>query len=194
MRKLGKPFFLEDFNGVGFDMVLFIFEDGIKGELALVKANNFLHIREGPYRVLVDKIGLLKGITFPIERVTKNEQRCTLEKLTKSFWCHLFLLSGALGRCRLISVVGYLEGMRHQLLQVCRPSVDFVNNGSHPLLETLLPKQLLAPLSRIFPHLERGNMMKAAQEAVWLFQQVAKPLTRAQSVLYPESLERVVIT
>lgn len=67
MRKLGKPFFLKDFNEFGFYMVLFIFEDGIKGELALAKASNFLHIHEGSYRVLVDKIGLLKGITFPIE-------------------------------------------------------------------------------------------------------------------------------
>jgi hypothetical protein len=37
-------------------------------------------------------------------------------------------------------------------------------------------------------------MIAAAQEAVRLFQQVAKPLARAQGVLYPEPLERVMLT
>ncbi len=78
MRQLGEPIFLEDFDGFGFDMLLFIFEDGIKGELALAKASNFLHIHHGPYRVLVDKRELLKGVTFSIERVPVAEQRQNL--------------------------------------------------------------------------------------------------------------------
>jgi hypothetical protein len=78
MRQLGEPVFLEHFDGFGFDMVLFIFEDGIKGELALAKASSFVHIHEGPYRVLVDKTGLLKGVTFPTEQVPVEEQRQNL--------------------------------------------------------------------------------------------------------------------
>jgi len=194
IHQLGKPVFMEDFNGFGFDMVLFIFDNGIKGELALAKASNFLHIHSGPYRVLVDKIGLLKEVTFPIDRVPEEEQRSTLEKLIKSFWRHLFLLTGALGRCRLLTAAGYLEGIRRLLLQVCRLSVDFADSGSHPPLETLLPKQLVEHLSRTFPQLERREMVTAAQEVVRLFQQVAKQLTQAQSVLYPEPLEQVVLT
>ena len=193
MRQLGEPVFLEDFHGFGFDMVLFIFEDGIKGELALAKASNFLHIHEGPFSMLVDKIGLLKGVTFPIERNPVEEQCSILEKLMKSFWRHLYLLTGALGRCRLLSAADYLEGMRRQLLQVCRLSVDFTDCGSHPPLETLLPKQLVVALSQTFPHLKQQEMVAAAQKAVRLFQQVAKPLALAQGVLYPESLENVVL-
>ncbi len=194
MRQLGEPVFLEDFNGFGFDMVLFIFEDGIKGELALAKANNFLHIHEGPYSMLVDKIGLLRGITFPIEQRLVEEQCSILEKLMKSFWRHLYLLTGALGRCRLLSAADYLEGMRRQLFQVCRLSVDFTDCGSHPPLETLLPKQLVVALSQTFPHLKQQEMVAAAQAAVRLFQQVAKPLALAQGILYPEPLEQVVLT
>jgi len=89
MRQLGQPVFLEDFDGFGFDMILFIFEDGIKGELALAKASGFLHIHDGPYRVLADKIGLLKEVTFLVERVPAEEQRLNLEKSIKSFWRHL---------------------------------------------------------------------------------------------------------
>jgi predicted nucleotidyltransferase len=194
MRQLGEPVLLEDFDGFGFDMVLFIFEDGIKGELALAKASGFLHIHDGPYRVLVDKIGLLKGVTFPVEQVPVEDQRCNLERLIKSFWRHLYLLTGALGRCWLLSAAGYFEGMRRQLLQVCRLSVDFADSGGHPSLETLLPAQLVAALSRTFFPLEREEIVSAAWEAVGLFQQVAKPLARAQGIPYPERLERVVLT
>jgi predicted nucleotidyltransferase len=83
MRRLGEPVFLEDFNGFGFDMVLFIFEDGVKGELALSKAKSFLHIHDGPYRVLVDKIGLLKGVVFPTERIPMKEQCGNLKRLLR---------------------------------------------------------------------------------------------------------------
>ena len=58
MHQLGEPMFLEDFNGFGFDMVLFIFKDGVKGELALARASSFQHIHHGPFRVLIDR-------TFP---------------------------------------------------------------------------------------------------------------------------------
>ena len=106
----------------------------------------------------------------------------------------LYLLTGALGRCCLLSAAGYFEGMRRQLLQVCRLSVDFADSGGHPSLEALLPAQLVAALSRTFFPLEREEIVAAVREAVGLFQQVAKPLARAQGVLYPEPLERVVLT
>ncbi len=36
MCQLGEPVFLEDFNGFGFDMILFILKSGAKGEVGLV--------------------------------------------------------------------------------------------------------------------------------------------------------------
>jgi predicted nucleotidyltransferase len=193
MRQLGDPVFLEDFNGFGFDMVLFIFRNGVKGELALAKASSFGHIHHGPYRVLVDKFDLLKGVTFPIEHLPSHEQRINLEKLLKSFWRFLYLLTGELGRRRLLTAAGYLEGMRRQLLQVCRLSVDFSDIGGHPPSESFLPQQLIRELSQTYSRLEREEMVLAAQQAVSLFQRVAKPLAQAQSVQYPESLEQVVL-
>jgi predicted nucleotidyltransferase len=193
MRQLGEPVYLEDFDGFGFDMVLFIFEDGIKGELALARASSFLHIHEGPYRVLVDKRGLLEGVTFPIERMPVEEQRRNLEHLLKSFWRQLFLLNSALGRGWLLSAASYFEGMRRQLLHVCRLSVDFSASGDKPPLESLLPEQLVVDLRQTFPRLDREEMVAAVQEAVCVFQRIAKPLAQAQGALYPERLERVVL-
>jgi len=193
MHQLGEPIFLEDFNGFGFDMVLFVFKDGAKGELALARVSSFQHIHHGPFRVLIDKLALLKGVTFPIERVPFDEQRCNLEKSLKSFWRYLYLLTGELGRRRLLTAARYFDGMRRQLLQVCRLSVDFADAGGHPPFESLLPQQLAHELSQTYFRLEREEMVLAAQQTVSLFQQVAKPLAQVHGVQYPESLELVVL-
>jgi hypothetical protein len=55
----------EDFDGFGFDMVLFLLADGVEGEMAFGRRSGFSHIHGGPYRVLMDQDGLLEGMTFP---------------------------------------------------------------------------------------------------------------------------------
>ena len=193
LHQLGAPIFLEDFDGFGFDMVLFIFEDGTKGELAFARAGSFQHIHNGPFRVLIDRLNLLKGVTFPIEQVPPEEQRCNLEKSIKSFWRYLYLLTGELGRRRLLTAASYFDGMRRQLLQVCRLSNDFTDAGGHPPIEGLLPQGLAHELKKTYFRLEHAEMVQAAQQAVSLFQKVARPLAQAQGVPWPEALERVVL-
>lgn len=65
----GDPVSLEDvldFEGLGFDMVLFEFRDGVEGELAFGHTDNFMVIHGGPYEVYVDRDGLLDGVEFPL--------------------------------------------------------------------------------------------------------------------------------
>ncbi|MEE9615658.1 MAG: aminoglycoside 6-adenylyltransferase [Anaerolineae bacterium] len=193
MRQLGDPVFLEDFDGFGFDMVLFIFEDGIKGELALAKASSFLHIHGGAYRVLVDETGLLKGVTFPIERVPVEEQRQNLIEHLKFFWRGFLVMSQALGRGNLLSAATYLEGVRRRLVSVCRLAVDFQDGGGHPRLEAMLPSHLQEALCGAFPLVEREAMVEAARRMADLFQQVARPLAAQQKIDYPDALEQTVL-
>jgi hypothetical protein len=193
VRQMGDPVYLEDFNGFGFDMVLFIFANGSKGELALAKASRFLHIHGGPYCVLVDKAGLLLGVTFPVDQVSPEKQRHNLERTLTSFWRYVYLLAGALGRGRLLTAAQYLEGMRQRLIEVCRMSVDFSDGGSHPPAEVVLPPDVIAALRRTYPRLNREEMMAAGEDALRLLQRVGKPLAQAQGVTYPEALEQVVL-
>jgi predicted nucleotidyltransferase len=69
MRSWGDPLRLEDvwnFEGLGFDMIRFQLADGVHGELALGHTENMMRIHGGPYRVLVDRTGLLDGVVFPL--------------------------------------------------------------------------------------------------------------------------------
>jgi predicted nucleotidyltransferase len=69
MSAWARPTWTEDvwnFEGLGFDMIRFKLDDGVWGEVALGHTGNFMRIHGGPHRVLVDKIGLLEGVTFPV--------------------------------------------------------------------------------------------------------------------------------
>jgi len=75
-----------DFEGLGFDMMLFLMKDGVDGELALAHEGNFRRTHGGPHVVLVDKVGLLNGVKFPLlhfEDVTKKED---VENGLTEFW------------------------------------------------------------------------------------------------------------
>ena len=68
MLTWGEPVRLTDvldFEGLGFDMLDFELADGVRGQLALGHTGNFMALHGGPHEVLVDKTGLLAGITFP---------------------------------------------------------------------------------------------------------------------------------
>jgi hypothetical protein len=65
----GNPTHLEDiwnFEGLGFDMTAFTMTDGVCGEVAYGTTASFLTMHGGPHEVLVDKAGLLDGVTFPL--------------------------------------------------------------------------------------------------------------------------------
>jgi len=69
MRSWGRPVRLEDvwnFEGLGFDMIVFEFIDGVWGELALATTTNFMSMHGGPHDTLVDKDGVLDGVSFPL--------------------------------------------------------------------------------------------------------------------------------
>ena len=69
VEEMGKPDRLDDhanFEGLGFDLVHFELADGVNGEIAFGHTGNFLSLHGGPHEVLVDRIGLLDGITFPL--------------------------------------------------------------------------------------------------------------------------------
>jgi hypothetical protein len=98
MGQLGEPVLLEDFNGFGFDMIIFMFRGGVEGELALGRESRFDHLHGGPFSILVDKKGLLAGTTFPRLQPAEAEQRERLRHLIYWFWRDVSVFSKAMAR------------------------------------------------------------------------------------------------
>jgi len=188
---LGEPVYLEDFSGFGFDMLLFILANGVKGELGLGRASGFSHIHGGPHQVLVDKQGILVGVTFLLFEDSTEQRRRKLVKRINGFWRALLLFTGAMGRRRPITASGYLTEARRELLGVLLLEADPAGIGGPP--ERLLSPDVIQGYSRTFTVLEEQCLVQAADTAVGLLRESARVMARDLDVCYPEALEDVVL-
>jgi hypothetical protein len=69
MHCWGEPTSREDvwnFEGLGFDLIVFELADGVSGEMAIGTTENLMQMHGGPHDVLVDKAGVLDGVSFPL--------------------------------------------------------------------------------------------------------------------------------
>jgi hypothetical protein len=57
---LGPVAYFDEHNNFGFDLVLFMLTNGTKGELGLGTPDKLRVMHAGPFRILVDKKGILK--------------------------------------------------------------------------------------------------------------------------------------
>lgn len=194
-ERWGNPVFLEDFNDFDFDMLVFILSNGIEGELSMAKDEDFLHIHGGPKKVLVDKKGLLDNIEFPLQGPSQEDQAEILRRHLWWFWRDLSLFSTALDRGQKWTAYGYLESMRLRCVKLARIDWDFTTwaNG-YERLEKRAEVLSLESLEKSFSNLERGSMVKAANELIDFYRTIGPNLARKNNLAYPESLEHVILS
>jgi predicted nucleotidyltransferase len=69
VEAMGTPTRQDDhpnFEGLGFDLVHFELVNGVSGEIAFGHTGNFLSLHGGPHEVLLDRVGLLDDVSFPL--------------------------------------------------------------------------------------------------------------------------------
>lgn len=186
--------FLEHFNGFGFDMLIFILDEGYEGELALAKDDHFLHIHGGPFRVLVDKSGLLEGVEFPWSGPSQDEQLLALAKNINWFWRDLSLFCTAITRDQRWTAFGHLESMRRRCINLIRLDQDFASWAEgYEKLESAVGKQPLATLERSFSRLEEAAMVDSVKALIDVYRDIAPDLARKHGIEYPKPVEHVVL-
>ena len=186
LGRLGEPVFFEDFSDFGFDMVVFVFSDGVEGELTLGRASGFDHIHGGPFEVLVDREGILEGRIFPLHRPSQVEHRETLRWLIYWFWHDLSVFNRAMVRGRLWTAHGLLESLRLKCVNVARLKHEFFSTD-------LVGYERLEPLRATLCPLEREAMLETAGRLVGLYLRAVPPLAAEHGIAYPADLEAVVI-
>ena len=193
IRLLGEPVFLEDYNGDGADFVFSIFSDGAEVELGLGRESHFNHIHVGPYKVLLDKKGILAGAVFVWNQPNEAEQIETLRGMINWFWhdlSHHFITPMARGQ--LWSAYGALEDMRLTCVNMARLRQNFSAKAEgYEKVEQAVPVEQLAPLQASFCLMERDAMLQAALTIVRFYQELAPPLAQAHGIPYPADLARV---
>lgn len=194
LRQLGEPVLLEDFNGFGFDMVVFLFRDGVEGELALGRESRFDHLHGGPFTVLVDKKGLLTRKVFPYTAPTEEEQRETLRHLIHWFWRDVSLFVTAMAREQWWSAYGHLERLRVACLDLACLNEDFSSwPGGYEKVERAVRESTLASLRETFAAPECRALQEAANNLIRFHQDAAHALAAHHDVPYPDDLEETVL-
>jgi predicted nucleotidyltransferase len=195
VRLLGEPVFLEDSRGHDVDVVFFFLADGTEAELVLGRESRFDHVHSGPYRVLLDKKGILAGATFTGYRPAQAEQVETLRSLVTWFWhdlCHHVITP--LARGQLWSAYGGLEDLRRACVNLARLRANFSAEAEgYEKVEDALPIEQLAPLQPTCCPLEREAMLQAALGIVRFYRELAPPLAEAHGLPYPSALERIMV-
>ena len=195
MSRPGEPVLLEDFNGFGFDMLLFIYADGIDGELVMARESGFEHIPSGPFMALLDRDGILPPNGFPpMKQPGEQERQEHLRWMVYWFWRDLSHFSRWMARGRLWSAYGHLEMVRHTCLGLVRSKHEFVPAlGSYDKLELAADPHDLAAFQATFCRVERAAIIAAVRSLLAIYLRVAPPLAAAHGVPYPATLHDVVV-
>lgn len=190
IRLLGEPALLEDFDLP--NNVFFIFPDGTECELAIGQESQFEHIHIGPYKVLLDKTGVLGGAVFPQVDIDQVEQTETLRRLVYWFWHDLSHFITAMARGQLWWAYGQLEALRLQCVDLARLNENFsAEAAGYEKVEKAIPVEQLSPLQSTFCPMEKAAMLQAVLVIVRFYQELARPLAKTHGITYPDSLERV---
>jgi hypothetical protein len=192
MERLGQSVFLENYDPL--HLLLFIYADGAQGELGVGRESQFLDIHGGPYRVLLDKTGILAGVVFPGYEPAPADQMEVLRHLIHWFWHDVSHCLTAIARGQVWWARGQLDDLRRQCVTLARLRHAFTAPAEgYEKVDVALPLEQLSPLQTTFCPLDRDAMLQAIQVIVWFFQDVAPPLARAHGLIFPAALERVML-
>lgn len=189
MASLGDVVFLEEHSDFGFRMLLYMYADGVHGELALAPESQLAEVHAGPYAVLLDKGGRLDGEPLPEGRLEPASARGVVRRLLVWFWYDRRLLDVALRRGKLWTAHFYLERCRERCLDllrmVARPDCW---PGGYEKAEEVLEDSLTAPLAATVVPLDCEAMAAAARAVTAVYVQCGPLAARLVGADYPARL------
>jgi predicted nucleotidyltransferase len=195
LGRLGEPVFLENFDPL--NLTLFIYADGVEGELGVGRAGAFTHIHGGPYRALLDKQDILAGVVFPSYQPDRTEQIEKLRQQLVWFWHDLSHFLAAHGRGQQWSAYGQLEALRRCCINLARLREDVLDaaegDETYFKVEQALPVATLSALEASLSSLDRGALLQAARVLVGFYRTLAPGLAREHGLVYPAELERLLL-
>ncbi len=146
----------------GFPMDVFVYADGIHGELGLGTAATLADLHYGPYRVLVDHDDLLSGYIFPGWPVPASERQGRVRELLEWYWRGALLLRGYLARGDLLAAAQQLAVLRGYVAAMARTKYSD-QQASHALYR--IGREAgpadVETLERSFFELRTGDMRRA---------------------------------
>jgi len=194
LSEMGPLVFLEQHNNFGFDLILFIFQNGVKGELGLGTTKNLKTLHAGPYKVLVDKKGLLDGFVFPFQASLEGKDvQEYVEKQLRWYWYWYYVFLSAVARGRLWSAFTQLQQMREYAFKL-------IVLAHHPQkipgqrFERTVPRLIRDELGNAsLPQYTRSSMIASADAMTEILKREIEQLLLSSHASYPADLEATVL-
>jgi hypothetical protein len=194
LGEIGPLVFLEQHNNFGFDLILFIFQNGVKGELGLGTTKNLKNLHAGPFKVLVDKKGVLDGYIFPFQNsLAGKDLQEYLEKQLRWYWYWYYVFLSAVARGRLWSAFNQLQQMREY-------AFNLIVLAHHPQkipgqrFERTVPRPVRDELGNAsLPEYTRNSMIASADAMTEILKREIKQLLLSSHADYPTDLEMTVL-
>lgn len=189
IEQLGEPLFVEDFGG---DVtVYFVLADDTEAELSMGRESQSSEVNAGPYRLLLDKKGLLDGATFPWPEADQSEQMETLRSQIFWFWHDLSHFIAAIGRGQLWWSYGQLEILRCCCVVLARLRQNFsAETEGYDKVDLAVPADQLSALWSTFVPMEHDPKLEAALAIVAFYREPATSLAHRHGINYPVGLDR----
>lgn len=193
LKRAGRLVFFEEHNNFGFDLILFVYGNGVKGELGLGTKENMMRLHAGPYKVLVDKKGLLDGVTFPFQGVLKGDAlRKYVENSLRWYWYWYGVFLSATARGRLWSALMHLQLMREHMFKLL---VIAYNPERFPdRFERRVPKEVRDEIGEeALPKYNIQSLLTSADAMTRIIKREIQTLLTLTQAEYPKDLEMVVL-
>jgi hypothetical protein len=190
MAALGELVFLEEHEDFGFLLILYIYRDGVGGEMALAPVREINDVHSGPFEVLVDRTGVMDGRVF---RSGHLDERTRIEMVRRAlmwFWYERANLDVAIRRGHLWTAHYHLERCRERCLDLAwiraRPEVW---PGGHEKAERMLAAMTLERLAPTIVPLQREALRRASDAVTDFYREVGPEVATACGVEYPATLD-----
>jgi predicted nucleotidyltransferase len=194
MAQLGELVLAEDFRGFGRDMLLYLYADGVDGEVDLHRRDSASWVDPSRLQPLVDKDHVAAELrAWPTAPAADRQRRA--EQLVRQFWRQVWLGAAAVARGRLLTAHGSLEAARVCCVNAARLGHDLTSPWSlsgYEKAESVLAASEQTALGRTFVPLEARALSGALGELAELFGSLTRELARRHEITVPAGLADVV--
>jgi predicted nucleotidyltransferase len=193
MHQLGDAVFLEEHENFGFLLLLFMYSDGVRGEIALTPARDVSEVHGGPHITLLDKDGVLHGRQFPARPINARDRRAIAAHMLIWFWYDRWLLDVALARGTLWTAHYYLERCRQTCIDLgrLRARPDLWPSG-YEKAEHVIDVATLDTLASTVVALEADAMRNAAASVTQIYLALGRQVADLHGATFPDRLVNTV--
>jgi hypothetical protein len=200
LDRLGRPVFRETLN-IGFDVLAFIMDSGVDGELLLHRVSGIDDLQAGPIVPVIDRAGLLEGRAFPLAYPGEDDAAEELRVVLNWFWRDLLHFTRAIGRERPWTAYAFLEklrgGCQYLIVQAQAGARErphhFVPFDGYEALDHIPQSPELEMLRESVCPLEREAMVRSARMLTGIYERLGPVLATQHGIDHPAGAATVVL-